>query len=428
MTLSKTKRPVHKFFPGTYIQQQHIPPMPPAKASRNNVINVADGTTHKVACTRCIRGHRSTSCGRPTCRNQVLWTINRSGRPMAKCGCANPGTTMCKCVVVRGECPHEVNERGQKPDCDCFLHGRCCCVLTALDWAMIDAGEAPTVALYTSPDQLPRPTPAPPAGLDDALFFTNPVGWGQLPLTSPAIIPDSFTAAYNQDLPQPSPSNGQLLPGSNFPQTWSSSFGAPARPQVNPPMLSPWEVTDQRRSSVPLQNFEQTPETLYQRLSAGFDFPSRSVRTVSDPHGQQSDMELQHASMAAESNMDPGFSYSTQMSFAQDGSSTHVEPSQVTPRFAEPQAVDSNFGQVPNYAPQISGALPIRLKSSPATPLETPAPQFDRPWTENIPPNLPEYDGDKLAKDYATYQQPMAICPRCCQYGCTSRDLGQQVA
>ena len=99
------------------------------------VMDTASGENLKLACMACIRGHRTKHCGGHNCRDKILWTIKRPGRPSNSCMCKFSGTGRCKCVLAKAQCPHK-SKKGEKKavDCRCDERGRLCCTLTPPEW------------------------------------------------------------------------------------------------------------------------------------------------------------------------------------------------------------------------------------------------------------------------------------------------------
>ncbi|KAK3672456.1 hypothetical protein LTR78_007763 [Recurvomyces mirabilis] len=126
-------------------------------------IEVLDARTlqvSKVACMSCIRGHRTTSCGIPVCRNKVFWTVKRPGRPSNACNCRYGAGGGCKCVVAKAQaCPHKAAKgkgRAEKRagECRCDEQGRYCCLIEEGDWKVLMALGKPKVEFHTNREAL----------------------------------------------------------------------------------------------------------------------------------------------------------------------------------------------------------------------------------------------------------------------------------
>ena len=119
------------------------------------VIDSKTNQTCKVACMSCIRGHRTTSCGIPVCRNKIFWTVKRPGRPSNSCTCRYGATGGCKCVVAKSACPHKP-KRGEKRsgECRCDEQGRYCCLLDPGHWTVLVNLQKPTVDFYSTREAL----------------------------------------------------------------------------------------------------------------------------------------------------------------------------------------------------------------------------------------------------------------------------------
>ncbi|KAK5115359.1 hypothetical protein LTR62_001559 [Meristemomyces frigidus] len=122
-------------------------------------IEVVDAQTKqvcKVACMSCIRGHRTTSCGIPVCRNKVFWTVKRPGRPSNACNCRYGSTGGCRCVVASAAaCPHKA-KKGEKRggECRCDEQGRYCCLIEGEHWAVLMELGKPEVVFFQKREDL----------------------------------------------------------------------------------------------------------------------------------------------------------------------------------------------------------------------------------------------------------------------------------
>ena len=129
------------------------------------VIDARTGQVCKIACMSCIRGHRTTSCGLQVCRNKILWTVKRPGRPLNSCTCRFGATGRCQCVVAKSACPHKP-KKGEKRShgCRCDEQGRLCCVLDQCHWDALLSLQNASVDFYPTPEALQAgpPTILPP--------------------------------------------------------------------------------------------------------------------------------------------------------------------------------------------------------------------------------------------------------------------------
>lgn len=121
-------------------------------------IEVVDSRTSqvcKIACMSCIRGHRTTSCGIPVCRQKIFWTVKRPGRPSNSCNCRYGSTGGCKCVTAMSKCPHKAR-KGEKrsSECRCDEQGRYCCLLEPDHWDALTKMQKPTVDFYPNREAL----------------------------------------------------------------------------------------------------------------------------------------------------------------------------------------------------------------------------------------------------------------------------------
>ena len=164
------------------------------------VIDSRTGQVCKVACMSCIRGHRTTSCGIPVCRNKVFWTVKRPGRPSNSCTCRFGSTGRCQCVVAKSACPHKP-KKGEKrsTDCRCDEQGRFCCVLELEQWTILCAMQKPKVDFFVNLEALndhqaakqapsyPTPTPSAntPQTTNSQPTTPAPPHGGRAPMMSP---------------------------------------------------------------------------------------------------------------------------------------------------------------------------------------------------------------------------------------------------
>lgn len=124
-------------------------------------IEVVDSRTNqicKIACMSCIRGHRTTACGIPVCRQKIFWTVKRPGRPSNSCTCRYGATGGCKCVVAKSACPHKAKKgvKGERRsgECRCDEQGRYCCLLDAQHWDMLLTLQKPAVEFFNTREAL----------------------------------------------------------------------------------------------------------------------------------------------------------------------------------------------------------------------------------------------------------------------------------
>lgn len=163
----------------------------------------------------CIRGHRTTSCGIPVCRNKVFWTVKRPGRPSNSCTCRYGGAGGCKCVVAASKltCPHKA-KKGEKRsgECRCDEQGRYCCLLEAEHWTALLSLQKPSVEFFPTREALEaRDFAATPSSLSPTPAYTapSPQIYGSMPNTptpvSGALQVHGLPAQYNGASPLRSP-------------------------------------------------------------------------------------------------------------------------------------------------------------------------------------------------------------------------------
>lgn len=134
------------------MEQQALLPI-----GRIQVVDSRTRRTVKVACMSCIRGHRTTSCGKASCRSKVFWTVKRPGRPNNACTCPRLGSKgECQCNIATSGCPHRSKKGGESRsiDCRCDEEGRRCCVLESHHWDALCLRQTPIIVFYESPEQL----------------------------------------------------------------------------------------------------------------------------------------------------------------------------------------------------------------------------------------------------------------------------------
>lgn len=188
------------------------------------VIDSRTGNACKVACMSCIRGHRTTSCGKNACRTKLFWTVKRPGRPTTACTCPLGSTGRCQCVIAAAPCPHRPKKgESRSVDCRCDEQGRWCCILEPDHWKALTRKESPRVDFYPNPEAMHAarmansslpPTPSFSAG--------TPQSMNSLPNTpGPAL---SSTHPANMDM---SPFNNYQPPSLQTPRFGLMGIGSP---------------------------------------------------------------------------------------------------------------------------------------------------------------------------------------------------------
>lgn len=176
-------------------------------------IEVVDSRTNqvcKVACMSCIRGHRTTACGIPVCRNKIFWTVKRPGRPSNSCTCRYGATGGCKCVVATSACPHKA-KKGEKRsgECRCDEQGRYCCLIEPDHWTALFALQKPTVEFCPTREDLETKQAASASvqhiSPSPGHVMPNPAGVMSVPSTpGPNMPPQIMPSPYNAFTPQSS--------------------------------------------------------------------------------------------------------------------------------------------------------------------------------------------------------------------------------
>ncbi|KAM0719567.1 hypothetical protein Q7P37_003697 [Cladosporium fusiforme] len=356
-------------------------------------IEVIDGRTNqvcKIACMSCIRGHRTTSCGIPVCRQKIFWTVKRPGRPSNSCTCRYGATGGCKCVTAIPKCPHK-SKKGEKrsSECRCDEQGRFCCLLEPEHWDVLFKLQKPTIDFYPSRDALEGGQTA------------------QTPMTipnTPAYYPESAPQRVSSccGTPGPQPQQPQQVP---FPPTPYSD------------MMSPKSSVTTRFGFMglggPMGSAENAPP----------DPMAWNGSVPPTPHDYSAPPDaLNWTGTAPPAPSD----YGTPTSFQQpqaEKSSCCSGPATQLPHYQEPEMeIEENSccqsSEVPLEAPQDFSLGDPYLQNSHLNPFE-PAitqPPYEQPYVQ------PAFDFERWTQEYQAYQYPGAICQKCGLNGCTCRN------
>lgn len=359
------------------------------------VIDTANGEYLKLACMACIRGHRTKHCGGHNCRDKILWTIKRPGRPSNSCMCKFSGTGRCKCVLAKAQCPHKPKKGEKKTvDCRCDERGRLCCTLSASQWDMIAQGQKPGVKLYRTSEELvaahsERGFPPPTSRTND--FIPQ----AQSPMSAPR-TPAASIGGFT---------NGS---GGSTPQTPMSVLHHPVGILQTP--------------SVP-----QSPGGM---AGTRFGMMGLGAPMGSEGHFGQDVLSWQGQTPIAPASR-PAFS--TPPAYSQPPAQIHSAFSTATDTSfaAPPYTFDSAISQPPSFSPV---QQPVHLHSHPQTPLYQPPPSHipTQHTFDTLPPvvtesfsdlsmapngTLPAVTGFDI--DYFNFQFPGAICQHCGMADCT---------
>jgi len=331
-------------------------------------IEVVDSRTSqvcKIACMSCIRGHRTTSCGIPVCRQKIFWTVKRPGRPSNSCNCRYGSTGGCKCVTAMSKCPHKA-KKGEKrsSECRCDEQGRYCCLLEPDHWDALAQLQKPTVDFYPNRDALEAGHIAP------------------TPMTI-ASTPSYFSPATPQR-------NGSCC-GTPAPQ-YTQSQPMHSVPSPHPGMMSP-------------QTADLTPR---------FGFMG-----IGGPMGDLGHQSADVMGWNGPSPVAPN-SLNHRPIYEQPQIEEQSCCSSSTPAiYNEPIVEDGGCCQesVPAVSDQDAFSFGDPLSQSLDT-FQPPASQepFDTRYTQ------PAFDFDRWAQTYQAYQYPNAICQKCGLNGCTCRN------
>lgn len=378
-------------------------------------IEVIDGRTKqvcKIACMSCIRGHRTTSCGIPVCRQKIFWTVKRPGRPSNSCTCRYGTTGGCKCVTAIPKCPHK-SKKGEKrsSECRCDEQGRYCCLLEPEHWDVLFQLKKPTINFFPSREALegdqpaqtpmtmpstpgyfsenishrgssccgtpgPTPqqaqrTPAPPTPYSETMSpKSNGVTtrFGFMGIGAPMGNPD-------EGLPDPLAWNGVAPPaprGYSGPPdvlAWNTTAPPAHLSYSAPPDAIPWT------GSAPLPPMDYATPPQYQQPPVAEESSCCSGPATQLPHYQEPEMEKEENSCCQSSKapLEDPRDFSLGDPFMQN---THLN----------------------SFDPTIT------------------QPPYEQPYVQ------PTFDFDRWTRDYQAYQYPGAICQKCGLNGCTCRN------
>lgn len=354
------------------------------------VIDAVNGETLKLACMACIRGHRTKQCGSQACRDKVLWTIKRPGRPSNSCMCKFSGTGRCKCVIAKAQCPHKP-KKGEKRavECRCDERGRLCCTLNSDQWQAVTAGQKPALRLYRTQEELQ-------ASFSNTLISSTypgmgPMAQGQSPFSTP--------------------------------QTPAASMGGFTNDSGDSTPLTPISTTHMREPSIP-QSPAGPPRTRFGMMGTGAPMGGEG-HIAADVLSWQG-----HAPIAPT----PRQTYPPPATYAQPPA--HSQPSlepQVDPSLRSmPYTFDNSVTSPPAFSPHHQAAYP---HTHPASPLYQPV-QARSPGQNmfsTIPPVTASLSELSMASsgalpapsafdvDYFNFQFPGAICQQCGMADCTCR-------
>lgn len=377
-------------------------------------IEVVDGRTKqvcKIACMSCIRGHRTTSCGIPVCRQKIFWTVKRPGRPSNSCTCRYGTTGGCKCVTAIPKCPHK-SKKGEKrsSECRCDEQGRYCCLLEPEHWEVLFKLEKPSINFFPTREALEGEQPA------------------QTPMTIPS-TPSYFSentshrgsSCCGTPGPTPQPAQHVHVPPTPYSETMSpKSNGVTARfgfMGIGGPMGNADAVPD------PLAWNGMSPPA-----PGGYSGPP-------DPLAWQATASPAQLNFSAPPNAMPWtgtaplppMDYASPPSYQQppphEESSCCGRSAKSQPRYPEPDMeIEENSccqsSQAPLEGPEdFSMGDPFMQNShlNPYEPTITQAP-YEQPYVQ------PAFDFDRWNREYQAYQQPGAICQKCGLNGCTCRN------
>lgn len=331
-------------------------------------IEVVDSRTSqvcKIACMSCIRGHRTTSCGIPVCRQKIFWTVKRPGRPSNSCNCRYGSTGGCKCVTAMSKCPHKAR-KGEKrsSECRCDEQGRYCCLLEPDHWDALVQLQKPTVDFYPNREALEAGHIAP------------------TPMTI-ASTPSYFSPATSQR-------NGSCC-GTPAPQHTQPQIHSV--PSPHPGMMSP-------------QTAALTPRFGFMGIGG----------PMGDLGHQSADLMTWNGTSPAASN---GFDHQPIYEQPQAESQSCCSSSTPAAMFSEP--IMEEGGCCQKSAPAVADQDAFSIGDPFSQSLDTFQPpvsqqSFDTGNTQ------PAFDFDRWAQTYQAYQYPGAICQKCGLNGCTCRN------
>lgn len=359
-------------------------------------IEVIDARTNqvcKIACMSCIRGHRTTSCGIPVCRQKIFWTVKRPGRPSNSCTCRYGATGGCKCVTAIPKCPHK-SKKGEKrsSECRCDEQGRFCCLLEPEHWDSLFQLQKPTINFFPSREVLEGGQTAP-----------TPMTMPSTPAYFPESMPQRVSSCCGTPGPQPQQSQPQQQ--MSFPPTPYSDMMSPKSSGVTArfgymgiggpmgPVESPHPDALSWNSNAPAppRDYSAAPDTLNWSATTSaaptdygtptsYQQPEKSSccgggPATQLPHYQEPEMEIEENSccQSSEAPLDGPQDFSLGDPFMQN---THVNP----------------------FEPAIT------------------QPPFEQPYVQ------PTFNFERWTQEYQAYQYPGAICQKCGLNGCTCRN------
>lgn len=380
-------------------------------------IEVIDGRTKqvcKIACMSCIRGHRTTSCGIPVCRQKIFWTVKRPGRPSNSCTCRYGTTGGCKCVTAIPKCPHK-SKKGEKrsSECRCDEQGRYCCLLEPEHWDVLFKLQKPSINFFPTREALEGEQPA------------------QTPMTI-ASTPSYFSentshrgsSCCGTPGPTPQPAQHVHVPPTPYSETMSpKSNGVTARfgfMGIGGPMGTADAVPD------PLAWNGMSPPA-----PRGYSGPP-------DPLAWQATASPAQLYSAPASAMPwtgtaplPPMDYATPPPYQQPpppekssccGGSAKLQPHYPEPEMEMEMEIEENSccqsSQAPTEGPENFSLGDPFMQNSHLNPYEpaTSQPPYQQPYVQ------PVFDFDRWTREYYAYQQPGAICQKCGLNGCTCRN------
>lgn len=379
-------------------------------------IEVIDGRTKqvcKIACMSCIRGHRTTSCGIPVCRQKIFWTVKRPGRPSNSCTCRYGSTGGCKCVTAIPKCPHK-SKKGEKrsSECRCDEQGRYCCLLEPEHWDVLFQLEKPTINFFPSrealegqqqPAHTPMTIPSTPGYLNESTPnrgssccgtpgpTPQPTHQAPAPLTpySETMSPQSngVTARFGfMGIGGPMGNENKPI---HDPLGWNGMAPPAPRGYSGPPDTLPWEGT----ASPAHMDYSAPPNAMNWTGTAPI----------------------------------PPMDYSTPPPFQQpppaEKSSCCGGSKQQLPHYEEPEMeITENSccqsSNAPLEGPQDFSMGDPYMQTSHINPFDSgiTQPPYEQPYVQ------PTFDFDRWTREYQAYQYPGAICQKCGLNGCTCRN------
>jgi hypothetical protein len=378
-------------------------------------IEVIDGRTRqvcKIACMSCIRGHRTTSCGIPVCRQKVFWTVKRPGRPSNSCTCRYGSTGGCKCVTAIPKCPHK-SKKGEKrsSECRCDEQGRFCCLLEPEHWDVLFKLQKPTIDFFASRE-----------ALEGGSTAQTPMTIPGTPAYFPESTPQRGSGCCGTPGPTPQPAQHVAYPSTPYSDAMSpKSSGVTARfgfmgiggPMGSADVTSPDPLAWHGTAPLAPREYSGAPDTLGWN---GTSSPA-PIDYSAPPDA------LSWTNTAPPTPME----YATPTPYQQppmEESSCCSGPATQLPHYQEPEMEIEESSCCQSSKAPLEGPQDFSLgdpftQSSHLNPFE---PDITQPPFEQQPYVQPAFDFDRWTRDYQAYQYPGAICQKCGLNGCTCRN------